>query len=415
MEQHLTNYAAIKREYQHIVDKSWWKDLIPDAADMYLNTYTQGEMIFDTNPNKDAHNDSKKHPEKPLSPFSNPLAIILSGRAEIFEIYTVYGFFRKKKKGDKGLGLSAYRPIRILREGNIFGDFSILDKCLSLTDGGIEGETWKICAGFKTLWITGDCTKAVQYLHEFQEYSEKDEDDDENIHVHRLFDKYIACDTTIAVIDGDTIAKGTDFYYKLLEHSWVGAKIYRECLNSFNYRKKIEFMKSAEKVLHTFSTAKYKKQNKKNSDKTDKKQIIPLFVDAIWDACNRPLRLEPMFANHPLPYIESFDIDTVGLMDSEILSASDSFNEFPLLFPVDLTNYILASHFEENGEIAQTFGSLISNDNDEECKPYEFYMKFANCLLETYNKSSGYKYHVKCLPIKGLGRNHLALVFEKKQ
>lgn len=410
MNQHLTNYGSIKAEHHLIVEKSWWKDLIPDSTELYLNTYVQGEMIFDIKPDKDG----KKHVEIPLSPFSNPLAIILSGRAEIYEIYTVYGFFRKKKKGEKGLGLSAYRPIKILREGNIFGDFSILDKCLGLTGVGTEGETWKISAGFKTLWITGDCTKTAQYFHEFQEYSD-DEDDDENIHVHRLFDKYISCDTTIAVIDGDSIIKRTDFYHQLLEHSWKGAKMYRECLNSFNYRKKIEFMKSAEKVLNTFASIKYKKQNKKNSDKTDRKQIIPLFVDAIWDACNRPSRLEPMFAKCHLPYIESFDINTVGLMNSEILSATDNFDEFPLLFPVDLTNYILASHFEENGEIAQTFGSLINNDNDDECKPYEFYMKLANSLLEEYNNSGEYNYHVKCLPVKGLGRNHLALEFEKKR
>lgn len=382
----------------------YWGRILPKETRFTLVEYKQGDEIA----NHSGFTDIK---------FDFPLGIILNGRAEIYEIFLVNGFFRNRK-ANSSEKLAAYRPIRILGPGELFGDFAVIDKCLKLQQTSIQGENWKICSGYKAFWLIGPFRKnKKEFLHLFQNFKGNILVDDD-IHVHRFFDKNIDSKTYIAFFNGDFINKNDMFFYELLKYSWPRVKIYRDCINSLNYRSKQDFISFAlNKIQHI------DKSKTKYSPKNDKTLLQHLFLEALWDACNRPIRREPMYSYQEIPYIQNNELDLFGIIPNNIFTSSYDSKES--WFPIDFTNYIISSQFisgktSESIDIIKS-SDLVSNFSkhqqiENSSSSREFYKDLANSLLMEYHffQSDEYGFQVKCIVLPGLGRDHLALHFVKK-
>lgn len=152
-----------------------------------------------------------------------------------------------------------------------------------------------------------------------------------------------------------------------------------------------------------------------------------VFLDALWDACNRPLRGEPVYVqatNSSSPgsaVLEAFrkiDIDPAN-----VLIAHEAADEF--WFPVDCNNYLIASycvgHFTNanlQGDFKTIFGGKRQRQTLNEVKKYNprtFYHDLCNKLLtQLITKPKTYPYNVTCEDVDGLERKLLVLHFKKR-
>lgn len=401
-----------------------WADVIPMNTPCVTRTYKHGEEVGSSN--------QKRFLKVELP---NPLGIILEGRLELYESYVAHGF-------------AAYRPIRIIREGELFGDFSALDRCRGL-QGGRRGETWKLCSGYRSLFVTKEVNS--DNMHVFQKLSDRD-DLDTDIHTHRILDTILNLKTTIVFIDSSFMARRDRLYNELLDYSWPRAKIYRDCLNSFNYVEKIKFTMDAMKVISDLKLLRTIDGHKYTSKGRDP-VLLHLFLDAIWDACNRPIRNEPMLtmginddiyrsrlaiSKDKAKDIAKIEKELKGYQDelltynigfNDILYATDSYEYLEFFFPIDSANYLLASHILFFTQAASTderymkriegidkiFGGKRDNTKrPKKCvNPRGFYRDIANNILSSSILPKGYPFNVQCKEIEGLLRSHLFLSFTR--
>ena len=195
---------------EHPLELSIWDGLLPTR--FLVATYWQGHIIGSS---KIGFNNIR---------LNFPLGIVLEGRAELFEMYV-------------SNGLAAYRPIRIIEPGELFGDFSVVDRILKLDGNTRRGEKWQICSGFKSFAITSKIdNKDYQYFEpEDKEDKDKEGQNEEEpiekaIYPHLLFDRILRHQKTkIAFFDSSFVVDDSPFFNKLIRYSWARAKIYRDC------------------------------------------------------------------------------------------------------------------------------------------------------------------------------------------
>ena len=323
---------------------SQWEKLIPPKTDCVVATYSQGEDIYSAR--------AKYGVE--LAKFNKPLGIVLSGRAELYDVWLPSTVFTKNKTKSVYYSFAAYRPIRILNRGDIFGEFSVLDELNGLDGASRSGETWRISAGFKSSLITKQMQDSdIQHL--FGETGDIDGDEILNVITHKLLDTILSGTTVIAYVDGNFIKKNSDIYYPLLEYAWKRAKIYRDCINSFNYTRKLDFERKAERIADRFVDKKDADGKPYLRGKVGLNLFAPLFFEALYDVCNRPFRCEPMFirgqgliVKEGTDIEKTFNLATSGLKVSDILVASDSYKENDFWFPLDIANYLIASYSDKS-------------------------------------------------------------------
>lgn len=133
METAKKKFSEIKQHYEL---PEYLKEHIPDDTDIYEVTYSHGEDIAD-------HERKSFEEIKKATGMKKILGIIVSGKAEIYETYSVNKY-------------KVYRPIRLMNAGDFLGDFEIIDDiCCDQNNKGISrrGETWKICSGFISILI----------------------------------------------------------------------------------------------------------------------------------------------------------------------------------------------------------------------------------------------------------------------
>lgn len=388
----------IKKEYSSALYK--WKNLIPDNTPAIIATYKQGKEMGNS---EHGFNDANK--------FICPFGIVLEGRAELYEMFVAGNFV-------------SYRPIRIMTKGELFGDFSLLDKCQGIDGSSRSGESWKICSGFKSCLVTQMVDK--EDFHIFQKHNEDRERLSENIYTHLMFDIVLQSRTIIAFFESSFVKRNEEFYYQLLDYSWPRAKIYRDCLNSFNYLKKLEFESHAMRIVNRLLSSRNKKREPKYTNKISKTKLLPIFIEALFDTCNRPLRREPMFINNnSLLISKSGDtFKTYGLKLNNIFFASNSYEDLEFWFPIDIANYMIASFTTKSNrlqdanlvhELERTLGGKREIKNTQKLNSRTFYKDLANKLLnELITISPDYPFNVECVEVQGIERRHLFLRFEKK-
>lgn len=309
-----------------------WGSLIPNDTKCILAIYEQGEAITDA---KLAYHEIEKD-------FPEPLGIIINGRAEIHEMCAT--------------DFTAYRPIRILKEADLFGEFSILDKLHGFDGKGLPGETWKINAGFKSAIITKIMNDSEGLIW-----------GEGVVSFHKLLDKIVDSKTVVAFIDSAQVVKDKSFSDKLHHYAWPRVKIYRDGINSFNYLRKLKFERDAmARIINLAGSAKAT-QKKYDIGKSKVSTFRPLFVEAIYDACNRPLRGEPMFVKgNDLPIKSQYknDLAGTGLEVSDILVAveKDSYKTKDFWFPLDLANHMIAA-YADNTTLMEI---VVSGPDDNE-------------------------------------------------
>jgi len=334
---------------------------------------------------------------------NRPIGLVLSGTAEIYETYVV----------DR---LRSYRPIRLLEAGSIFGDFAVLDHHYPVLHdlgpyNGRRGETWKLCAGRKSILITNKVRNG-DLFHCMES---------DVVEPHRLLDNSSnRCSTVIAFVSSDFVAREPDFLEDLVSYSWPRAKTYRDSLNSFNFTELLDFRRHALKRVDGLLRSRTSdKKSTLYSGGIGKKRLLPLFIDAVWDACNRPLRREPMFAAADDAATKALIEGTpnIGIQSDHLLVASHLQNEF--WFPVDCSNYLLASYCAEEkalqDEITDVFGGRRKRDAGTiQRNPRTFFRDLCNELLQDMTSNPHYPFDVTCEDIEGIERRMTVLRFARR-
>lgn len=389
----------IKKKFKDIAPRDAlgiWGSIIPEDTICYVAEYPQGYRI--TCDELEAKNASSIFRYIQLQ---RPLAVVLSGRAEICETYNVHKCV-------------AYRPIRILNPGDLFGDFDIIDHILGSVGDSRPNEAWSVYAGIKSVLLTLDNPiKNKNILRKLADQVDSD------LHCpHMIFDYIFEEKTVIGFINSDFIKINTPFFNELIASAWTQAKTYRNCINSFNFSTLLKFRQKTKTVCNDLHAEKARKDIEYSLN-TSIKALFPIFCDAIYDAYNRPLRDEPMFSECRKLEEENVikKLESLRLLPKNILIASHEKNEF--FFPIDYSNYLLASHYDSDTKLdeamARIFGVKQQPNNKNGTTPRDFYRDIANKLLGVLSKDyPNYPFEVKCKDMMGSKRNQLILHFKKK-
>jgi hypothetical protein len=399
------------------------------------------------------------------------IGILVSGEAEIYETE----FLRHKKHN-----FLAYRPIRILRVGDIFGDFRFVDQHIVYGVAAKSqpelrtrpGEKWRFCAGRKSVFVKGrihfktrrshfECdlrvddfetidgqpfvTREVFQAHAYVNRLNKIERQEEHFQKNsHLLTKVIFIDhehfSPVSWLGSDEItpaivSRNTRFL-EIVKESWRRAKYYRDGINSFNYAKVIRFISDVRKIE---SSMRRPPQQAKGGAKSlpypsIDQRLNRIFCEALYDAINRPIRREMLFAldervlnserrTHPDFVDLSKDGSDPETDDAEpvsflfpTLSEEGEHGEF--LFPLDLTNYYINAACKHHNLADAAFLGIGGNRPAEEERATKFQTKrkffidLANNAIQMYRAGHpDYPFDVKCVDIPGPEKDNIVLVF----
>lgn len=377
-----------------------WIPLIPAGLQCTIAEYTKCEEVGNSNNGLLNINSSM------------PIGFVLGGKAELCESYEFHE-------------MTAYRPIRLLSRGDLFGDFSFLDNRLGCNGITQRGESWKIYAGARSVLIAQKAPSDNE--HYFTENGVTKP--------HLILPGVIQQETRVLFIDGSLIEENNaGFVELLLRHSWAKAKIYRDCLNSFNFNQLLLFKEKAYR-LHEDLISRVKQGGAREYAKAvSKDAILDVFLDAVWDACNRPLRNEPLFepqSNGSVGSNGTKRLELLGLKAENVFLASASGTPGkPLFFPVDKNNFLIGVYADAalrnpakqrrdafKGNIDRIFSKKQQSPKGSSSKPAnQFYLDLANILIseEIIPQYSAYPYSVVCREIQGLYSKMMVLEFTGK-
>jgi hypothetical protein len=258
---------------------------------------------------------------------NNPIGIVVHGKAELIETYIADGYI-------------IYRPIRIIKPGDLLLDFRAIDRiCCDDNAHSISGlgETWMVYAGFISTIIKQRVDPIT--IIKNSDLAKKLNVSLDTRFPHAIF-SHINCETKIIFMSSDIIKHDREIIFNLLLYFWPRTKIYRDCLNSFNFSLLSKFRISARSVVQKIET-KYRMTG------VTKLTVMQYVIDAIWDGYNRPIRREPIFSGLPSDILGevSASVNT-AVNTSNILVATDDISRDELWFPIDLNNYLVASSFD---------------------------------------------------------------------
>jgi hypothetical protein len=241
------------------------KEII-DSFEAEIEEYKYGDLIYSNN----------RPIRKPINGKENILKFVCSGEGEIFESSHFNGY-------------NAYKPIRLLRTGDILGLFSIADGLSRLNIESRPKESWEICAGrrsiivsetldtkFKNLIkLTG--TKHFAPFHIRQKYNE----------LNNISETLKIINITIP--DADTLKNDfSEFSRYVMENSWRDVYQYRTNRNSYNENFYLEIIDQCQ------NDEKYKKLEASNSNM--KHYALPAILRAILEAFDRPYNGELLYS-----------------------------------------------------------------------------------------------------------------------
>jgi hypothetical protein len=398
---------VVKKQFsdiKHYELPEYFKEHNWEDTDFYEITYTHGETIANQNGFWELKNT--------LS-IEKIIGIIVSGKAEIYETYIA----------DK---YKVYRPVKLIRPGDILGNFSVIDNICSVQDSRSRGERWTICAGFISILVTqkADSThfkkKGTRYVP---------------IEQHLITEKHISEKTKIVFFDAAKITKESHIFFQVLLYSWSNSKMYRDCLNSFNFSDLLDFRQMAGLIADDLLDMKNEDKKPIYDKEVGRTSFTHFFIDAVWDAYNRPIRGEPMFAKvkdeqlgEAAAAFKKINVSHENILVATVLdSCCDEF-----WFPIDINNYLIAANYDftekkflDQDQVTHIQKKLENalksikktNQNNSSIKSARaFYIDFCAKLLEFLAKfHPQYPFDVKCADVDGLENNILMLHFKKKQ
>ncbi len=343
------------------------------------------------------------------------VGIILHGEVELFELSSFSD-------------VVAYRPIRILGKGSIFGDFAVLDDYHDFEGPSRRGERWTLVAGRRSMLVAqklngkgmSACLGKTRVLKELETNLSAYGDGVSKfekaafgcVQLATLIEANIDCNATILLLNLSPANFKSDVFKDVRvgfhELGWKRAKTYRDAVNSFNWHELLEFRSHAVAETHGRSPGKIQ----------SKTTLIP-FADAIFDALNRPIRNEPCFQMGLPDWISSANSVLVehNITPEKVLCAvPDAKTEF--YFPIDLHNYFFncAMALETHGhreKVKKTEGALDAafprKGKDDATMHFR---RLCDSLITTFKATNTeYPYTVTSTWFDGVTRNMLLLKF----
>jgi hypothetical protein len=346
-------FGSIKHQIPQ--DKAW-RDIIPDDKIVSLKEVPWGHCITSA--------DLAERAEDPSGYYR--ISFITEGIAEVCEEYEF-----KPQGGGAGDGRlvcpHAYRPIRHLEVGDFFGDFSLVDRAVfGPATRSRPFENWKLVYGGRSaiFLCSGDATPPKHLF-----YNSKSGTGTRA--VHHLLDRAHS-GKKVSIIDvrwRDGEPRFDDFFHGLIRASWKRSYTYRLASNSYNVHHKFVFLRRAAEAIGFFP-----EQNAGNDRDTDKERTFypypftvgyglmgAIFLEALYDAINRPVRDEPLFAE--VAWLQrGGDLDTALKSGKLLLPARFrkhvSIKKF--YFPLGLTNFLVANFAQGIRKIDDVYQAFTS-------------------------------------------------------
>ena len=375
------------RENHLEVIPNWIVDL-PDNTTVSIHRYNFGELVYDSGT---SHDDS-----------GHKLNLVLNGDVEIYDS-SIFD------------NVIAYRPIRILEPGEVFGDFELIDNILECnTPFGVR-ETFKLVAGRR-------CLLSIEMIDSELGLNPAEGNP---IELYQLLNDG-AIQPAMPTVDiatlklNNAILNEESFMASLLSSAWIKAKAYRDSVNAFNLSSLLEFRLKA---------IDWKNRNNVKSQYAQLGLLLQAFSDALLDAIFRPIANEPLYqlgfpdwckeaAKKRLSYF--------NISEEKILSASSAYGNNTLYFPLDLHNIFVnkylsnePGYLSRNQHAKRTFVRKIDNvfpntERNSGKSGHWFYLGLANHLADIYAQEDDYSFRLECTIGPGPTRPMMLLSYDKK-
>lgn len=338
---------------------------------------------------------------------SSYLGLVLKGEAEVFDQSAV--------SSGKQLPIVAHRPIRLLKAGDIFGDFELLDRALARRSDFPSRETFRIVAGRRCFLYTGSLDN--HYRHRFLPDSQEKE---EFKRANRAFEianglRPLNQTSSVAFIDIQNILSRGDPPLEAWRQGWQKAAAYRDSVNSYNFSALLDFRSSVVRL------ASDRKDLIENGTRVYKKsppalKTLPgIMADALFDALNRPSRGEPMYCRIPEQSAEHRHLlvaaNEAKIVARELLFAASNPGD-SFFYPLDMHNFLL-NRYADSSEATTDLISVFAKHSDGAIGQ-TFYMGLANAAIQVYKaKHRRYPFEVVCKSMNGPLRPLLMLEFAR--
>lgn len=374
-----------------------WVTCLPSDLNVSVHSYKFGEEIS----RKSVNQDNSKY----------KLNIVLNGEVEIFD----------QSRFDNVL---SYRPIRIVRPGEVFGDFELIDKILACDALFDFRETWKLVAGRRCLLSTKRLDPELGFSPLNGEPTELYELLEPNVRTYNSSRHMPTIYIVTLEFNNNSIKKG-NIINSLLPMAWIKAKAYRDSINAFNLSSILDF--------------RYKALNWEGGEESGKKnaqvtEVLPIFCDAVFDAITRPIAKEPLYHKGlPTWCKESGEkkLKENGILEPEILSACDEVGDEQMYYPIDLYNFFISKRF--SSQLSHISKANISDHSKklmtrvDKIFPIKraarkqssksapgYYMDLVKYLIKEYNEDVDYPCNLNCIRSAGTTRPMLYLTYNKK-
>lgn len=314
-------------------DKHWTLSALSSSDLIFVKEYGWGDEIelfpSDMEPNDTSH----------------IVGIVLHGVLEVYEFETIV----------TSTPIYCHRPIRILESGDVFNDFTFVDrKLLNLGPQHYarKGEKWGVMAGISSMIslcpasFCGDASdpdKKTKIDIATQQHSEARF---ENTIQGLVRDKNTDYKVKCAYFRVNIEIENDRFLLSMLKSAWRRVQTYRAAPNSYNIGKRTSFVSKC----NTFYLSKEHpggsgSEDDKYGGKIENTKLFPIFVEAIFDAINRVERHEPLFVDVPSEYLGAKFADLpVKCLIAKRIRESDA--EF--YFPIDLANHVVCNYAKQH-------------------------------------------------------------------
>ncbi|MEA3044668.1 MAG: hypothetical protein QOH47_2506 [Sphingomonadales bacterium] len=325
-----------------------WRDLIPVGKHVQLSEMAWGHEI----------SSASQSPSIPDPDGVYRVSILVNGTAEICEEYELKPQ-KEMKKREIFTCPHAYRPIRRIEAGDLFGDFKMVDRAIfPATVTSRPFEDWKIVYGGRSAIFVLDGQKKPP-----RDLFEEEEPVSGGRAVHHLIDRAKKGEKALVaeIVWNKDEPEFDSFLSEVLKSAWKRAYTYRLASNSYNIHHKFVFMRRARAAIGSFP---------EQADNSGKKQypysvayslISGIFLEAIYDAINRPIRDEPIFAfvdrlgPHPL-LKQALQFGRILLPVR--ISKHPEIKEF--YFPIGLSNFLVVNFAAAQVDMPDLYGGFTA-------------------------------------------------------
>jgi len=319
------------------------------------------------------------------------ISILISGFIEVYEEHFVECESKSRY---------AYRPIKLFEPGDIFGDFELIDQAVFEGKQLELGEEWGIAYGGRSALFYADragIDKEHFVLDAFKRNQRRDYAPHHALK-NLLRNKNATVKVAEFVLDELDDDQRKALFSEIMKAGWKKAYTYRLCANSYNIQERFRFHQIAKQQTERLgdnSRLTTTKESKAVTHKTygsdaekeaalqaevqrvarargkaqydsrvNYRDIVDIFIDSLYDAINRPIRDEPVYAASSR-LAEHYDLTQISPFGKLMLPVRISRDVKKLMpsfyFPLGLANFLMCNYvslFDEANAKARFFEGL---------------------------------------------------------